>query len=253
MQIGNLEIIGILRPGDTVQVVAPITARTVICFRRVGEHEIVMDKAGPGDAGPFFRLRKTETSGELLLEPFSEDGPAAGEEASLPADLREITRQLTFAYRDTDLPAGLAARYTLGRILTVRGILDASIFPGRPYRHMRFLIVSSRFRDIGALGLSRRNFPHLVLPPGSCLMVFDQLGQPPAPCQIALLDLPPHLHQWMQAHPDHPVLKRFHLDLRAAVREDFASRQTEPFPAEVANDADWNARVAGPVGLPDQG
>jgi ribA/ribD-fused uncharacterized protein len=152
---------------------------------------------------------------------------------------------LTYAYRDVNLASHLAAVYKTGLVIRERGFVDSSAKGGGMSLSHRYLILSSRNRDLSAFD-GEGDWGLCNIAPGSFFKVVN-ITEAEGKTQIALLHIPADTTDFFD---------RFRTNLEEEVAE--AARQNFERhlvcdPVAALESPEWIERVTAPLGMNEEG
>jgi hypothetical protein len=96
---------------------------------------------------------------------------------------------LTIFCRDVDLDESLVSKYRPNQILMERGFTDVSYKIGGLEKNCRYLIASSKGKDLSMFNPNAKKFGHIVIQSGSFFKVLD-IQKENGKTQILLLNIP---------------------------------------------------------------
>ena len=166
------------------------------------------------------------------------------------ADIEKIYND-TFAgcalfYRDTFLDEELISKYEKNQILHERGYTDMSFKGGGLKTNLRFLIASSKGKNLSTINPKSNETGHILLKSDSFFKVLDiyKVGDK---TQILLLNISQEsigLFEKMTSNIENQIIVK--------ARESLNNKLDEPV-VEALNKPEWRERTKHPIGMSDDG
>jgi len=152
----------------------------------------------------------------------------------------------TIFYRDTNLDESLIAKYQQNQILLERGFTDMSFKGGGLNQNLRYLIASSKGKNLSAINPQSEKFGHILLQSNSYFKVLD-IYTIEDKTQIMLLNISKESIELFQASTSN--IENQVIDKG---RESFIAKiNTESIPE--LDTTEWRERTKYPIGLSDKG
>lgn len=153
---------------------------------------------------------------------------------------------LTLFYRDATLSESLISKYKVGQILNERGFTDMSYKGGGLTTNFRYLIASSKAKNMGAINIESAKSGHVLLSSNAFFKVLDiyKIGDK---TQVFLLEIPANAIDFFAG-----VTSNIEEDITAKARESFEVKiNSEPIPE--LQTIEWKERTEFPIGMTDKG
>lgn len=152
----------------------------------------------------------------------------------------------TMFYRDTNLDENLISQYKQNQIIQERGFTDMSFKGGGLNQNLRYLIASSKGKNLSAINPQSEKFGHIVLQSNSFFKILDiyKIGNK---TQIFLLNISEdsiELFQSSTSNIEKQVIEKG--------RESFASKINADSIRELDSN-EWRERTKYPIGMTDKG
>jgi len=152
----------------------------------------------------------------------------------------------TMFYRDTNLDESLIVKYQQNQILLERGFTDMSFKGGGLNQNLRYLIASSKGKNVSAINPQSEKFGHILLQSNSYFKVLD-IYTIEDKTQIMLLNISEESIELFQASTSN--IEKQVIDKG---RESFIAKiSTESIPE--LDTAEWRERTKYPIGMSDTG
>lgn len=227
-----------------------IRKEDLVAFESRGDGTVAIKHAGPeSSGGEVYRLAPESTSEALVFV-----RKATGIQTSGPQDASELQRLLEetfsgvgFFYRDTDVADELLSNYHPGMTVKERAYVDCSYLSGGLAAKHRYLIITSKARDLHAMAGMNRKYGPAIIMRDSFFKVLD-VHQLRGHSQITLLHLPEELVERFTSTKLIGPEKR----LAEAARKEFEENLRKS-PCPYLTDPYWLDRVSFPIGMSDEG
>lgn len=233
-----------LNPGDEVTSNGEIRRGDVVCFERIGPHEVRLRSVSQSEQfsyeGSLYRIDRGTEPGAMALEPVD----ASGAEA---LGVPEAFARVSPLVRDTSLSAHVTDRYRVGMLFREPTFCDATYKLGALTAVHRYLIFSGEARNLDGLSANPQ-WGLCVHPTGSIFKVLDN-QRDGSTRQTILLCLPETFREQLIATD----LEPWEAHLVESGRNLFQqARRQLPRVKEVAG-RDWLDRLTHPLGIDDEG
>jgi hypothetical protein len=153
---------------------------------------------------------------------------------------------LTFLCRDLDLESERSALYKVGQVLLERGFIDTTNKIKGLDKNCRYLIASSKGKDIAVFNPKLQAMGHIVIPAGSYFKVLDIIIDE-GKTQILLLQIPAEgisIFSQSSVKFEDQIIKQG----RSVFRQ---TKEMPPFP--LLMDQEWIDRTTAPIGMSEEG
>jgi len=149
-------------------------------------------------------------------------------------------------YRDTNLDEKLISKYQQNQILLERGFTDMSFKGGGLTQNLRYLIASSKGKNLSAINPQSEKLGHIMLQSNAFFKVLD-IYKIEDKTQILLLNIPENaikLFQSSTSNIEKQVIEK--------ARESFTTKINTASIQELST-SEWKERTKYPIGMNDKG
>ncbi len=149
-------------------------------------------------------------------------------------------------YRDTNLDEKLISKYQQNQILLERGFADMSFKGGGLTQNLRYLIASSKGKNLSAINPQSEKLGHIMLQSNAFFKVLD-IYKIEDKTQILLLNIPENaikLFQSSTSNIEKQVIEK--------ARESFTTKINTASIQELST-SEWKERTKYPIGMSDKG
>lgn len=159
---------------------------------------------------------------------------------------KETFAGCSFFYRDTTLNQDFILKYKVNQIINERGLTDMSFTGGGLGGNLRFLIVSSKGKNVASINSESKKYGHVILQANSFFKVLD-IYRIEDKTQILLLNISKEaisLFAKSTSNIEEQIIEK--------ARESFATKINNLLIKDVDSDA-WKKRRSHPLGMTNEG